>query len=116
MRSMKLQSCRCSAPTRKACSETLNPNPKTRNPKPETLNQVLSAKSQGVFLPEQLVVRSCSYIMSAVTLAITWQQLKQNVMPLVTHVIFPVLCFESRDRALWEEVSMLLTKPLYAAN
>ena len=77
---------------------------------------MLSAKSQGVFLPEQLVVRSCSYIMSAVTLAITWQQLKQNVMPLVTHVIFPVLCFESRDRTLWEEVSMLLTKPLYVLN
>jgi hypothetical protein len=51
--------------------------------------EVLSRKSQGAFLPERLVVESCTYIMSAVTLAITWQQLKQNVLPLVTHVIFP---------------------------
>ena len=65
--------------------------------------QVLSAKSQGAFLPERLVVETCSYIMSSVALAITWQHLKQNVMPLVTHVIFPVLCFDQRDRIKWAE-------------
>ena len=48
--------------------------------------QVLSCKAQGAFLPERLVVESCSYIMSAITLAITWQELRQNVMPLVTQV------------------------------
>ena len=75
--------------------------------------QVLSSKSQGAFLPERLVVEACSYMMSAVSLAITWQELKQNVLALVTHVIFPVLCFEPRDRTLWQQDPIEFIRTIY---
>mmetsp|Transcript_103123 Transcript_103123/g.166244 ORF Transcript_103123/g.166244 Transcript_103123/m.166244 type:complete len:1085 (+) Transcript_103123:63-3317(+) len=77
------------------------------------LLQVLSTKSQGAFLPERLVVEACSYIMCSVTLAITWQELKQNVMPLITHVIFPVLCFERRDRDMWNNDPLEFVRLIY---
>jgi len=64
--------------------------------------QVLAATAQGHFLPERLLVEALNYLMSCISLAVTWLQLKPHAMDLATQVLFPVLCFTPADAELWE--------------
>ena len=65
--------------------------------------QMLATKAQGQFLPERFVVEALNYLQTGVTLARTWQDMKPNVMALITHVLFPMLCFDAKDQELWED-------------
>jgi len=64
---------------------------------------LLATISNGGFIPERLVVEASNYIMIAVTLAITWTQLKPNAGVLITQVLFPMLCFDAADQELWND-------------
>ncbi|EKX49114.1 hypothetical protein GUITHDRAFT_56057, partial [Guillardia theta CCMP2712] len=63
--------------------------------------QLLAKKADGVFLPESLVVEGLHFIDIAITLAITWKLLKPNCMALISHVLFPMICFDEEDEELW---------------
>jgi hypothetical protein len=63
----------------------------------------LATKAQGQFLPERFVVEALNYLQTAVTLAKTWQDMKPNCMALISHVLFPIMCFDEQDKELWEE-------------
>ena len=58
--------------------------------------QMLAAKAQGQFLPERFVVEAINYLQTGVTLAKTWKDMQPNVVALITHVLFPCLCFDTR--------------------
>ena len=64
---------------------------------------MLATKAQGQFLPERFVVEALNYLQTGVTLAKTWQDMKPNVMALITHVLFPIMCFDAKDKELWED-------------
>jgi hypothetical protein len=64
---------------------------------------MLGTKAQGQFLPERFVVEALNYLQTAVTLAKTWQDMKPNCMALISHVLFPILCFDAKDKELWED-------------
>lgn len=63
----------------------------------------LETLANGGFLPERLVVEATNYIMIAVTLAVTWTNLKPNCIPLIMQVLFPMLCFDDADEELWTD-------------
>ena len=65
--------------------------------------QMLATKAQGAFLPERFIVEAINYLQTGVTLAKTWQDMKPNTMALVSHVLFPLLCFDEKDKEMWED-------------
>jgi len=65
--------------------------------------QELAKIGQGQVLPERFVVEAINYIQIAITLSITWKDLQPNCMALVSHVLFPMLCFDQNDQELWED-------------
>ncbi|KAJ1487946.1 armadillo-type protein, partial [Baffinella frigidus] len=44
-----------------------------------------------------------NFVTTALSLANTWAVLKPAVMPLVTQVLYPMLCHDAQDQELWSE-------------
>lgn len=63
----------------------------------------LATLTQGGYQSPRVINLLLQYITQALAYSHTWKALKPHVEQMLLHVVFPLLCFDDEDAALWEE-------------
>ncbi|XP_063698998.1 importin-7 [Culicoides brevitarsis] len=68
----------------------------------EAILKVFDQYRLNVYISPRVMTGLLNYLKTAVSHAFTWKLLKQHVITLIQHVIFPLMCYSEADEELWE--------------
>lgn len=69
----------------------------------ESYLKLLATLSSGGYLPERIINLSLQYLTYSITKKATYALMKPHLHSLLFEVVFPLLCFNASDEALWRE-------------
>ena len=64
---------------------------------------LLSIIGRGGYLPDRVVNLCMTFLSNALAKKNTYKRMRDHVQPLLSQIVFPVLCFNDHDAELWED-------------
>lgn len=65
--------------------------------------QMMAGLAQGAYMSPRVVNLLLQYVTQALAYSHTWKELKPHIEQMLLSVVFPLLCFNAEDEALWRD-------------